>query len=374
MKTDRDDMELNENNIKKLIGHKCYFNEFISKLEKIILAKNDRFLTNEFINLKKIRNVEQIYNFCKKLSLEKIEIDLEKYNIVKFKNINLNLKDKFKLNNISFNIVKGEKVLIFGKNGSGKSSLLKLISGKSPIYYDEKSIMKIDNQDCLIEKNWLELNEKVLFLSNLDTRWKSRVGENIQFATLNNKKKIDKYKNFLEYNKYKNFKWHELSSGFKSRFLLVYGLIKKPKLLLLDEPFSTLDSGSFERYLDEIRKMEDDMTIVFSSQTLSNLEDIVDKVILIHNNSIQCFSRQELLKQDGFCYEIHFDEEVSAKDKSKIFSNIIEENQKKIIGESRLSKDEILYYLANNKIDISFFKDLQFSFELEISKYKRKKV
>ncbi|WP_323591260.1 ATP-binding cassette domain-containing protein [Aliarcobacter butzleri] len=364
-------MELNRNNIEKLINHKCYFDEFISKIEKKISSMDDKDLLSKLNNIKTTRKLDEVYGFCMELNLNKIDVNVEKYNIIKFENVKLNLKNSFQLNNITFNIIKGEKVLILGKNGSGKSSLLKLISGKLPIYYDKESTMRINNLDCFVERNWLEINKKILFLSNLDTKWKSRVGENIKFSTLSNEKEIDKYKNFLEYEKYKSFKWHELSNGFKSRFLLVYGFLKKPELLLLDEPFSTLDSISFENYLYEIKIIKEYTTMIFTSQTLSNLEDIVDKVIYIHNNSVKCFEKQEILKKDKFCYEIHFDEEVSSEDKEHIFCEIINENKKELIGESNLSKNEIFNYLIKNNISISFFKDIKFSFELAILKYKR---
>lgn len=367
-------MELNKNNIEKLINHKCYFDEFILILENIVLSKNDKYLMNEFANLKETKNFEEVYGFCMKLNLKNIDINLEKYNIIKFENVILNLKDSFQLNNITFNIIKGEKVLIFGKNGSGKSSLLKLLSGKLPIFYNKESTMNIDNCDCYDEKNWLEINKKILFLSNLDTKWKSIVSENIKFSTLNDKNKIDKYKNFLEYEKYKDFKWHELSNGFKSRFLLSYGFIKKPKILLLDEPFSTLDESSLLLYLKEIEKEGQDITMIFSSQTLSNIEKIIDKVIFIYNNSIKCFSKQEFLNQDKHFYKIHFDNPINLKDKEAIFCDIIEETHKWLVGESNFSKDEIFRYLIDNKIGINYFKDLQFSFELVISKYVRNKL
>ena len=82
-----------------------------------------------------------------------------------------------------------------------------------------------------------------------------------------------------------NTKIEELSRGYKQRVGLAAALCGNPDILILDEPTSGLDPIEQEKIRDLIKKLSKNKTIIFSTHILSEIEEIADKVIIIHRGN-----------------------------------------------------------------------------------------
>lgn len=169
------------------------------------------------------------------LELECINLEKKYFNKLVFREVNLKLKE-------------GDAVAIIGKNGSGKSTLLKIISGliKST---SGKIILKENNNEINKEKyiNYIGFTSPYINLYDELTAF-----ENLKFFSdlindLDNQKDIisSLLKRVNLYN-VRNELVRDFSTGMKQRLKIAFSLLKAPKILLLDEPQSNLDSEGIE--------------------------------------------------------------------------------------------------------------------------------
>ena len=163
------------------------------------------------------------------------------------KDLKFNVKNKKILENINFHLEKGEILSIIGPSGAGKSSILKLLAGLSQPTYGNITLSNkiISSQNILLptgDRNiGLMFQEEVLF-PHLSVY--KNIAFGIEHLKISNKENlIKKYlRKFRLLNLQKSFP-EELSSGEKQRVSLARILITKPKVLLMDEPFSNLDKN-----------------------------------------------------------------------------------------------------------------------------------
>lgn len=167
--------------------------------------------------------------------------------LFKFDNISVEIDNKEILSNISFSIENGDKTLIFGKSGKGKSTILKLLLGfiqptSGKIYYknkifDNKQIWEFRKNSAYISQNYEMGSEKVIemvkmifnYKHNKNTNYFENLYFHLDFFELN--------KNILD----KNFS--DLSGGEKQRILIIISLLLGRSFYLLDEITSALDKN-----------------------------------------------------------------------------------------------------------------------------------
>ncbi|PID67348.1 MAG: ABC transporter [Fusobacteriales bacterium] len=167
--------------------------------------------------------------------------------MLKIKNLNFSYEETKIIKNLNLEVNQGEIVAILGDSGSGKSTLLRVISG----------LEKQNSGDIFIEdknvNNILPENRKVgMVFQDYALFPHMTVYENIAFCLNKNDDKsfVDELMKITEISKHKNKYPHELSGGEKQRVALSRALCYKPKIILLDEPFSNLD----ESLKDTLRK------------------------------------------------------------------------------------------------------------------------
>lgn len=238
------------------------------------------------------------------------------------------------LKEISFDINAGEKVLLLGKNGTGKSTISKIIDG----------ILKPNSGDVYIfgkkmdDNNATKLREDIgLIFQNPDDQFIcSTVKEEIAFGLENKCLDPKEMKDiiYLCAKKVSMLDYLEsdpgsLSGGQKQRVALASFIALKPKILILDEATSMLDpkgKKDVEDIIDKMKKEDEELTIIKISHEMENFTSY-DRVIILKDNKI-------------------FFNDTS----SKLSSN------KNIINESKINKPfylSILDELAGNGIDIS---------------------
>ena len=166
--------------------------------------------------------------------------------MLKLQNITKTYQEKVIVNSVSLTVNSGEIVVIVGESGSGKTTLLNVISGN--IKPDSGSLM-LDNQDVDLYFNRLIRDFPTIKLVPQDYRLKPdyTVAENIDLALtkFTNEYRIKRVQELLELcgiTEIKHKKSREISGGEKQRTAIARAIADEPLVLLLDEPFSNLDS------------------------------------------------------------------------------------------------------------------------------------
>lgn len=184
------------------------------------------------------------------------------------------------LNNINFSCYEGEKIAFIGSNGSGKSSLLKVIAGIYPLK-DGGTINVCGNIAAIIDmgvgfeqEQTGRNNIKMLMLYNnmLDKYSKELEQEIIDFSELGNKIDLP----------IKNY-----SSGMLSRLAFSVSIFQKPQILLLDEVFAAGDSYFVEKSLDLMRnKFKSTPISIIVSHQEEIIKDLCNRCILLRDGNI----------------------------------------------------------------------------------------
>ncbi len=187
--------------------------------------------------------------------------------MLKVENISSGYGKKQVLYDFSFEVNKGEIVLLTGGNGTGKSTILKCIYGLLPLWNGEISFEweKITGlkTSALIKKGLVYIPQKNNYFENLTVQENLEVSGSI-YPQNKLKEKIENvFENFYKLAKLKKRTPFSLSGG--ERQLLAFGmaLIHKPKLILFDEPMAGLDKRNTKIILEQILQLNKKQEITF---------------------------------------------------------------------------------------------------------------
>ena len=196
---------------------------------------------------------------------------------------------KFSLGPVSVEIKKGQVYGLVGENGNGKTTLLRILAKE--ISYNEGELNYSFNQ---IPKNDYDLRTKLVYIPQRTAKWYGSLKDNLKFVLSNygisseeNETRVLMMIARLGLWNYKHLKWSELSSGYKMRFELARTLLRKPELLLLDEPLANLDVLAQQVLLEDLKAIANSVNhpiaLILSSQQLYEVEKVSDKVIFLKN-------------------------------------------------------------------------------------------
>ena len=273
--------------------------------------------------------------------------------ILKCSNLNKSFGRKKILNNVSLSLEEGDVLGFIGPNGAGKTTTIKLILGLQSIdsgtvticgYDIKKEFTKaIKNVGGIIESP-----DMYLYLSGYDNL---KLIANLYGVS---KEKIDEVVKLVGLEKRIYDKVSKYSLGMRQRLGIAASLLNDPKLLILDEPTNGLDPEGNKQIRNLILKLsKKGIAILVSSHALSELESIVNKVVIIQKGSIVETSTLEEVKRSKNSYYIF---EV---DKIKDLDNIekISENSFKV-NINREEIPEFINKLIDKKIKIySIYED-----------------
>jgi len=227
----------------------------------------------------------------------------EKWNLISTK--------RTAFNALSFSVQEGKKLAVIGETGSGKSSLLKTLSGFLPIssgeiWWNEK---RIDN---LKLKQWKPLrNEIQIILQNPMTAFNPSISIKSSLfnvldshLTLSESQKTDLLFSEMKLvqlaenlvNKLPN----QLSGGQLQRFSVIRSFLLNPKLVLCDEPMASLDYENQKLLLDYIntKSIQNNCSIIWVTHQLTFIDEFCDHILILKDGKVQDFGSLSDLKQN----------------------------------------------------------------------------
>ena len=191
------------------------------------------------------------------------------------------------VDNLSFNVDKGEIFGLLGENGAGKTTTFRIIlglinassgsvtlDGKTIDYNVTDKIGYVTEERSLLTK--MTVKDQILLYGVL----KGMEEEAII-------KEMRKWLKKLQIPDYENRKIKELSKGNQQKIQFIAAVNNKPKLLILDEPFSGLDPINVELLKKAIKELQSNgSSIIFSSHQMEQIEDFCEKLIILSHGKV----------------------------------------------------------------------------------------
>ena len=204
------------------------------------------------------------------------------------------------LKNINLEIYEGEKVLIAGRSGSGKSTIIHCLNGLIPSFLEGEISGKliINAIGPYNRRNISEINKKVgTILQDQDVQFVGlSVGEDVAFIMENDavpeeimKGKVEKSLELVDLKDFISYSPYELSDGQKQRASIAGILTSKAEILVFDEPLANLDPQSGKnavKLIDEINKTTGKTIIIVENRIEEILEFNPDRIIIIEDGKI----------------------------------------------------------------------------------------
>ena len=232
-----------------------------------------------------------------------------------FKNISYTFKETNinALSNISFKVKRGEKIALMGDVGSGKTTILEMLAG---VYKPNNGKIFINNND-IKNISLSDLRNFIGYVPQSTFLFSDTIENNIKFGKENAslsevvlsaktscldediKSFKDGYKTLL------GERGVNLSGGQKQRLAIARALIKNPKILILDDSLSAVDTETEEMILNNIENITKNTTFFISTHRISTSKKC-DKIIFLNNGRIESFgTHDELVKEKKSYFSIY---------------------------------------------------------------------
>ncbi|WP_372370332.1 ABC transporter ATP-binding protein [Candidatus Uabimicrobium sp. HlEnr_7] len=227
--------------------------------------------------------------------------------VISIQNLSKTFGKKQVLNNVNLSISAGVVYALVGKNGVGKTTLLRTLlgleiptSGESKVFdlnsqkYDWKIRQRVGYvAEGLQMYEWMTIREILWFVSRFYPTWDFEYEKQlVEKFSLDRKAKIK-----------------HLSRGFKSKLLLTMAMAHRPQLLILDEATSGLDVAVRREFLECVVETveKEGHTVIISSHLLQDVERIADSIGFLHNGKIEKTYSVDELKNTFRKVQVSFD-------------------------------------------------------------------
>ena len=257
---------------------------------------------NEFLNVKS--NIENNANDNYDLKGE-----------IEFKNVKLIYPETkiVAINNLSFKINQGKSLGIIGGVGSGKSTIAELILRN----YDPNSGEILIDKKKLKKHNLDIIRQNIGYVPQTTFLFSDSISNNIKFGNVNaGDEDVIRFSKFANvhkdiksfYDKYNSIlgeRGINLSGGQRQRIAIARALIKEPKIIILDDSLSAVDTETEDKIFRNILNYVSNCTKVIISHRISTLKHCDKIIVLNEGKKIQEGSHSELINKDGYYNDIY---------------------------------------------------------------------
>lgn len=273
--------------------------------------------------------------------------------ILDIKNINKEFSGKKVVNDISFEVNKGEIMGVLGPNGAGKTTIIRCImsilypdSGSVDFYFGNKKNSIAEKTGYLPEERGLYKTVKVMDIL-------------LYLASLKNYPKVKAVKRIHEYlEKFdlkgkENTKIEELSKGMAQKVQFIGAIIHEPEFLILDEPFSGLDPVSQDVFKKEIKDLAENGTaILLSSHQMNLVEALCNRIFLINKGEKVIYGEIDEVKERFADYKCVI------KQEGKTSENRLFAENSTFIRRTETDGDTITLYLKKDADPNEFLREI----------------
>ncbi len=234
---------------------------------------------------------------------------------IEFENISFTFRESKiqALKDISFTIENNKSLGLIGATGSGKTTLLKLITRS---YKLNTGIIRIDDKN-ICEFDIESLRNQIGIVPQDSFLFSDSIVNNIRFG--NEKASIKEVEEYCKisgiHNEIIKLKdgYHtvlgergiNLSGGQKQRICIARALIKNPKILILDDCLSALDTETEKNIIQSLKKYIGNTTTIISSHRLSSIQNLDDIIVLSDGKILQKGNHEKLVSQKGYYKELY---------------------------------------------------------------------
>lgn len=215
--------------------------------------------------------------------------------MIKLVNLNKAYRDKVVLKNLNLEINKGEIIGLLAPNAEGKSTLLKILGGQitfdsgqyffngEEFNYKDKEVIGYMNDTAMIPKKWKVIDGIDYYSEYFKTFNKEKCLDMLKYFKIDLKKRVK-----------------TLSKGESEKYHLSLALSIEGQLYIMDEPLAAIDLIAREEVISMILdNFNIDSTIIISSHLVSDIERMLDRVMLLKNGEIVCNKLVEDLRVEG---------------------------------------------------------------------------
>lgn len=293
----------------QLIALIMYFGQIVASLVMI-----SNVLKEFFGSLSSYKRIDEILSYeSKKFKNENKKSLNEKDLDISLKNISVKKEDKYILKNINLDIPFGTSVGIIGNTGSSKTSLINVITRvlketEGKMFLGDDNIYDFDEKEYL--KNISYIPQKLVMISG-NIKENLTMGKNIEEDEIIEALEISESMEFIQ--KYKDGIMHEVkeggtnfSGGQKQRINIARGIIRKPKIMILDDSTSAIDIDTEKRIWKNINEKLGKITKIIISQKINSIKDL-DKIIVMDNGKISNIGSHDYLIQNDKIYKKIYD-------------------------------------------------------------------
>tara|TARA_Y100000590_G_C15731067_1_gene1017044 strand:+ start:556 stop:1482 length:927 start_codon:yes stop_codon:yes gene_type:complete len=281
---------------------------------------------------------------------------------ITFKSVAKIINNKTLLADLSFGVEKGTRLALVGNNGSGKSTIIKLLSG---ILRKDKGSIYVKGFDINVRPN--EIKALIGYMpQNSDFNLSMTVFDNLLvsgqlhgLSKENSKNRIIDLCERISFYKYLNFYPNDLSFGLMRIATFIRSIIHRPEIILLDEPTTNVDPVFKDIIWNYIYEDLNDNTIIYTTNNFDDAQKFSDRIAILHQGVIKYNGTFDYLVENthGLArFSILFKEKVSEDLIKKISLN------PKII-KPRSKGKELTFYSVDKT---EYFKILKIAFDLTI--------
>lgn len=237
-----------------------------------------------------MENAVEVRNVSMRFNLNKDKIDNLKEYLIKLVKRELFFEEFMALQDISFNVEKGDVFGIVGFNGSGKSTLLKVISG---ILKPNSGEVRVNGKIAPLIELGAGFDMELTARENIFLN-----GSILGFPRDFMREKFDEIIDFSELHDFVDVPLKNFSSGMVARVGFSVATIVKPEILICDEILSVGDYKFQEKCEKRIQSlMSDGTTVILVSHSIDQIERLCNKVLWLEKGRIRAIGGKEIIKQ-----------------------------------------------------------------------------